>query len=96
MFLSGSFYLLAVATALAIAAALAVALLLLLLLALLLALAVALAVALTAGTSHLQCSGCCYWSCAHVSNLPRDFNSPWRGNLNRTDLPTFRTSFILG
>ena len=80
---SGSFllfYLLAVATALAIAAALAVALLLLLLLALLLALAVALAVALTAaGTSYLHCSGCCYWSSAHVSNLPRDFNSSWRG-----------------
>ena len=93
---SGSFYLLAVATALAIAAALAVAALLLLLLALAVAAAAVAAPAAT-GTSerHTICSRSLHHG-LHVSNLLRDFNSLWRGNLNRTDLPTFRTSLILG
>ena len=92
-------YLLAVATALAIAAALAVAALLLLLLLLALAVAAAaVAAAAATGTSerHTICSRTILHYGLHVSNLLRDFNSLWRGNLNRTDLPTFRTSLILG
>lgn len=87
---SGS--LLAIATALAIAAALAVAALLLLLLLLALAVALAVAAAATTGTSdRTMCSRSSILHYGlHVSNLPRDFN------LNRTDLPTFRTRLILG
>ena len=73
------FYLLAVAAALAIAAALAVALLLLLLLLLALAVAAVAAAAAAAASILTRHTGLGYYCIDHVSNLPRDFNSPRRG-----------------
>ena len=72
-----SFYLLAAALAIAAALAVAAALALLLLL-LLLALAAA-AAAPAAATDQTMCSRSLLWCVTHVSNLPRDFNSSWRG-----------------
>ena len=75
-----SFYLLAAALAIAAALAVAAALALLLLLLLLLLLALAAAAAApAAATDQTMCSRSLLWCVTHVSNLPRDFNSSWRG-----------------
>ena len=74
-----SFYLLAAALAIAAALAVAAALALLLLLLLLLLALAAAAAAPAAATDQTMCSRSLLWCVTHVSNLPRDFNSSWRG-----------------